>query len=129
MATLRESIFTRCTTEATLAALINTRCYPVLLPDGVDLPALSYRQISEDDSEYRTHGEATDRMVTRVSFDVWAETSDDAAELADALVAAWSGYQNMPDVGYGQIASRMDDFETGLNRFRTIVDVFIEHAR
>ena len=129
MATLRENIFTACTGNAPLTALIGTRCYPIRLPEGVTLPALTYTQVSEDDNAARSHGDQAERAVARMSFDVWAETADDAAETADALVALWTGYTNGPDIGWAQIVLRQDRWETSLNRVRTIVDVQIEYAR
>ena len=129
MASLRRNVFLACTNDPTLGGLIADRCYPTRLPAGVSLPAISYRQISDDDTEWRAHGEATTRSIARVSFDCWADSSDETAEVADALIALWSGYQAPPDIGWGQIALRLDDFEESLGRHRTVVDVRIDYAR
>lgn len=129
MATLRENIFIRCTTYVPLAALIDNRCYPVRLPADVELPAISYAQISDVDDDWRSHGESTPRSVARVSFDCWGESSNATAEVADGLVEAWSGYSLAEDIGWAQIAMRQDNYETSLNRYRTIVDILIEYRR
>lgn len=129
MPTLRENVFSRCTTYASLVGLIGNRCYPGRLPEEVDLPALTYSQVSEDDNSYRSHGESTPRSVARITFDCWAETSDDAAEVADALVSAWDGHTSNPDIGWSRVMLRLDNYEAALNRFRTVVDVLIDYAR
>lgn len=126
---LRHAIFDRCTTAPILDGLIGTRCYPSRLPDGVTLPALTYDQISDDDFDYRAHGEAAKRAVARITFNCWGSSADEAAEVADALIAAWTGYRSPPDIGWAQIALRQDSFEESLGRNRTIVDVQVEYAR
>lgn len=129
MATLRANIYNRCTTYSPLATLIGNRCYPIRLPDSVTLPAITYRQLSDDDYDYRAHGEGTDRTVGRVSFDCWGSSADESAEVADALIMAWTGYVLASDIGWSQIMLRLDEFEESLGRYRSVVDVQIEHAR
>lgn len=129
MATLHRNVFIHTTTDPTLSTLIDTRCYLIRLPAGVTLPAISYYSLSDDDFDFRAHGEGTNRTITRVSFDCWAETADEAVELADALTVAWSGYRLPPDIGWAQIVLRLDAYEESLNRYRSTVDVRVEHSR
>ena len=129
MASLRRNIYLNCTTNPAVSALIGDRIYFGRLPEGVVLPAVSFSQVTDTDAAYRAHGEAAERAVGQISFNCWAETADGAADLADALVAAWSGYKSPPDIGWAQIMVRIDNFESGLDRFRTIVDVQIDYLR
>lgn len=126
---LHREVYNRCTTYPPLAALISDRCYPIRLPQAATIPAVTFSQISEDDYDYRAHGEATPRAVGRVTFDCWGETADDSIAVADALVNAWSGYQALPGIGWGQIVLRQDNYEEGMGRYRTIVDVHIEYEK
>ena len=125
--TLRETIFDRCTGHAGTTALIASRCYPVVLPENVTLPALSYIRVSSVNEEYRDRDGVTQREVSRVQFNCWAETGDGAAALGDQIRSAWDGYSDDCTVGYAFQANRLSTREPGLNQFREIVDVLIEH--
>jgi hypothetical protein len=125
--TLRETIYNRCTGHAGTAALIDVRCYPVVLPENVTLPAISYVLVSADSSEYQTHDGATPREVSRVQFNCWAATGDAAAALGDQVRAAWDGYKDGCDVGYAWQANRLSTREPALEQYRDILDFMIEH--
>ena len=132
MSTLREILYDAITGDATVAALIGTRCYPDRLPENATFPAVVYvARVSSDDSDYRSHdaGTAIARAVSRAQLSAYAETGDEADELATALELLWSSYQDGCTVGYAQVVGWVDTVETAVNRFRDIVDVEIEHAR
>jgi hypothetical protein len=118
--TLRTDIYSRCTGHAGTAALIGTRCYPDQLPENVTYPALSYALVSADNSTYRDHDGATDREVSRVQFNCYDDTGDDAAALADQLRSAWDGYSS--------VESRLKSGSSAQTIHREIVDVMIEHS-
>jgi hypothetical protein len=133
--TLRTTVYDRCTGHAGTAALIATRCYPDQLPENVTYPALSYLLVSDDSSLYRTHDGAGGRTVSRIQFNCYDDTGDDAAALADQVWAAWDGWSSACVVGYAFVANRFK--ATGLmwpaaasaqRVHREIVDVMIEHS-
>jgi len=134
--TLREDVYDRCAGHAGTAALIGTRCYPDQLPQNVTYPAISYlAPVSDDSSPYRTHDGAGGRTVSRVQFNCYDDTGDDAAALADQVWAAWDGHSDECTIGYAFVANRIK--ATGLmwpaassaqKVHREIVDVIIEHA-
>lgn len=128
---LRALVYEHIVSDATVAALIGSRCYPERLPQTVTLPCVVYSApVSDVDSEYRTHEPVmVPRSVARVQIDAYAETGDGAEALADALVAAWSGHQNLPDVGPCQVQNRIATWETGTERHRTIIDVLVDYRR
>jgi len=124
---LRETVFDRCTGHAGTTALIASRCYPIVLPENVTLPAISYLLVSATNDEYRDHDGATEREVSRVQFNCWAATGDAASALGDQVRDAWDGYKDGCDVGYAFQANRISLRDAGLNQYREIVDVMIEH--
>ena len=126
---LRQTIFSTMTSDVAVSALIGNRCYPQRLPEDVELPAVSWFLVSDVDVGYRSHGESTPRSVARIQFNCYGETSDQSNELADAVTALWSGLQNLPDIGWAQIANKLEDFDTGLNRHRSIVDVRMDYQK
>jgi len=130
---LRAVVFDRCTTHAGLSALIGSRCYPDRLPESVTLPALVHHSpVSDNDAEYRTHSNVNNpvtRTVSRVQFDYYAKTGDQAELGGDQLFQAWSGYQSDDcDVGYAFIANRFATREDALKMFRQVIDVMVEHS-
>ena len=129
--TLRETVFSRCTTHAGIAALIGTRCYPERLPEDVTYPAISFiAPVAYDEKEYRTQDNdnvPVTRAVSTVQLNCYGGTGDAAEALADQAVQAWSGYHSDCAVGYAFISNRIATREDGLNAYRTIVDVTVEH--
>lgn len=125
---LRETIYSRCTTHAGTAALVGTRVYPDLVPEDPTWPLIVYHRISGDDSAYRDHDAPTTREVSRVQLDCYDNTSDGAADLADQVQAAFNGWHSGSTVGWAFKANRIADYDTALKAYKQIVDVMIEHA-
>lgn len=130
--TLREIVFARCTTHVGMSDLIDDRCYPERLPEGVVYPAIRFLcPISTDSSPYRTHDNVNvpvGRSVDRIQLDCFDVTGDGAEALAIQAVQAWSGYKDGCAIGYSFIANQVASHEDGVNAFRTIVDVMVEHS-
>lgn len=127
--TISDTIYTICSNDATLTALVADRVYRTReQPTGY--PQLVYHvPISDDDSEYRDHdGGNPGRAVVVAQFDCLAETANDADDLANALISLWNGYQSSTyDIGYAFKDNRIDDgFQPGSDVFRVIVEIRIE---
>lgn len=125
---LRETVYSRCTTHTGTSALVSTRVYPVLVPEGPTWPLIVYHRISANDSAYRDHDAPTTREVSRVQLDCYASTSDGAAALADQVQAAFNGWHSGSTVGWAFKVNRIADYDTALKAYKQIVDVMIEHA-
>ena len=130
---LREEIFTRCTTHAGLSGLIESRCYLNSLPEDVTYPCVVYYDVSSTDNEYRDHDAkniGVERTVTRVQFNCYDDTSDGARAVSDQVVSAWDGYADDCTLGRCFIANRLSDrWQTQIDQYREIVDVQIEHEK
>lgn len=74
-----------------LSGTIGTRLYPVMLPEGATLPAVTYRVISGQSDEY-TEG-TTGTATTRVQFNIYSDTYAEAASVAEALRLAFHQYR------------------------------------
>lgn len=125
---LRETVYSRCTTHAGMAALIAARCFPDRVPERPTFPLVVYHRVSTDNSTYRDHDAPTDREVSRIQLDCYASTSDGAAALADQARAAFDGWHSGSAVGYAFQANRIATREDALNCYRQIVDVIVEHS-
>ena len=69
---IEETIFTRLSTFAGLAALVSTRIYPVIMPQGAVKPAITYQLISST----RESCMVKDDGIVRARFQItaWGET-------------------------------------------------------
>lgn len=80
--------------QAPIAAIVGTRMYPLQLPQGATLPALTYQVISGV-SEI-THDGPSDLGNRRIQIDCWAPSGNtgyqQVVELAGAVRRAVSGY-------------------------------------
>lgn len=90
--TIEEAIYTRATTGPTLPGLIGTRCYPVLLPQDPQYPAIVFQRISMP----REHAMGTDPGIAHPRFQLTAydKTRAAAQALADAIrhdFSRWRG--------------------------------------
>ncbi len=76
--------------DATVAALVGTRVYPVRLPQGGTFPAITYQRVSQVPVGRPTSGPPS-VVAARVQFDVWSLNRDGvdgyaaARALADAV--------------------------------------------
>jgi hypothetical protein len=127
---LRETVYTRCTTHAGIAALIGTRCYADRLPKDIVYPCLMHHTpVSANNETYRTHDGAGSRSEDRVQFDCYGSTGDDATELAAQVRVAWDGYSvSDGSIGYAFVANEIVNREDAINAYRVIMDVIIEHS-
>ncbi|MGH2670866.1 MAG: tail completion protein gp17, partial [bacterium] len=84
MATIDDAIIARAAAFTGLTALIgsqpNMRLYPVLAPQNVTAPYLTYQQVSGP----RVHAMGTDPGVVnpRMQFSVWGRTNTEAKTIA-----------------------------------------------
>lgn len=112
--------------DATLSGLVGTRVYPLNYPTGVTFPCITYRVISgfseqiPDETVFRS----------RVQFDVWADTYNDAAEVKSALVSLFN-FADMTVDGQHIIKGRVDLvfdlYEDDTKLHRSVVDVVFNH--
>lgn len=105
-----------------VAALIGTRCYPVTLPQGATLPALTYAVISGVGESDTQSGPGVQRR--RIQFDCWAATYGEACSLADALTAGASAKANVLGL-VSFLDNTVDQYEPETQRWRRIVDMLV----
>jgi hypothetical protein len=86
MADLPSAVFARLTADAGVSALVGTRVYPGVRPQGSALPAIRYgvpTHFAERDLEG-----ATSVRTTRLQFDCFALTAAAAWRLGEKVIAA-----------------------------------------
>ena len=113
------ALYTRLTTHSGTAALISTRCYPMLMPQNPTLPAVVYQRVSSSGQQG-----TTDRRALRFQISSWATTYAGAVALAVQVRGALEDYSNVT-IRMGRIVNQIDDFDEATELQRVILDVFI----
>lgn len=75
-----------------VAALVGTRVYPDLLPQGVTYPAIRVQRISTARSQYRTLDGVAGYASPRMQIDCYALSRSGAVALAQAVYNMLEGY-------------------------------------
>lgn len=87
---VESDIYSALTGYAGLSALVSTRVYPQVIPDGATLPAVAYQRVGTEPVQ-TLHG-TVPAARARFSFSAWAATYADAlsviAQVRAALLAA-----------------------------------------
>jgi hypothetical protein len=115
---------------------VGDRVYPLTLPQDVTLPALTFQVIS--DIPTLSHDVAQDhplytgarRSDTRVQFDCYGSTYDDAEALADelhTLAVGYRGFWGAIEVDSVLPDNRLDDRDEAPDVWRVICDLIIGH--
>lgn len=77
--------------DATIAQIVATRVYPLVLQQGVRDPSLVYNRVSVI-GDHHMQG-ASGLVTVRMQIDAWADTADQAYELAAAVKYRLDGYR------------------------------------
>ncbi len=120
MAALGEKIFARLTTFAGTQALIGDRCYPQVLPQNPELPAVVYEELPGNTSD--GWGVV---VTTRLRVTCWAETKALAVAVAGAVVMALRQYQersSLPHLIGMMDEGRLDVYDPDVVLFGSTVD-------
>lgn len=120
--------------EADLKAFLDTtvghsRVYPLIVPQGVTLPAVTYQTVS-DPSELESGG-VVDLVAGRFQITSIGATYLEAKTLANTIKAALNGYRaamGASDVQAVTIEGHLEDHEEQTGRF-TIAQDFIIHFK
>jgi len=137
MTTLEEGLVSYLTGVdcADLVALIDTRVYPMNIPQGAVLPYLAYQRISTP--RILTHdssGATGDLAYPRFQFDAWATTYASAKAIIDQVRAALNGKTGVIGTAPNAITIRaalvedeVPEFDPETKLYRCRSDFFIWH--
>ena len=108
-----------------IAGIVGGRIYPVILPQDVVLPAISYQLITQP-VELNVTGEY--RRSAYFQIDCWAKNYLDAVSLCDKVESALNGYSgSMGSVNaiLAYISARRDMHDETVEEYRAAVDTTI----
>lgn len=109
-------IYTLLTGNATVTRLINTRIYPVVMPQDVALPAITYQRISAE--KLTTLSGYTGLANPHIVITAWAAGYDDAKAIGAAVHAAMNGAGTFKSI----LTNEMDIYEPELNIYAVSQD-------
>ncbi len=112
--------------EPAIAARVDTRVYPLMLPQRPRLPAITTTRVSAGGSH--TTERRSDIDGPRIQIDSWAETYDEAFALADAIRDRLDGYRGPAGdvtIAGAFLADRRDFHEDAPECWRVSQDYFV----
>ncbi len=115
--------------QSDITAHISNRIYPVMLPQGYNLPALSYQRISGDRLQGLTG--PVNKGHPRIRIYCFAHTYSKVKQLAEDVrqsLDGYSGTMGSVQVGNVTIEGERDDFEETTEIYRVIQEYLISHT-
>jgi len=129
IAEIEEAVYSALTGNATLTGLISTRIYPLVLPQEVALPAVTFFRVSN----LHNHGMGgdIDLMETRLQVSILADSVLRMRTVTDAVrgvLSRWKGTYGGVIVQDSLLDNEMDDFEPETEIYQCIQDYRIFHT-
>lgn len=90
MSVIEEAVCKILKDAAGVAAIVSTRIYPQVIPQGGTMPAITYQRISGP--RLRSLAGASTLAHPRFQINCWATTYKGASQLEDAVRAAFDDY-------------------------------------
>jgi|SRR5579884_495242 len=114
--------------NGSIAALVGNRVYPVTIPEGAELPCLSYQVVSGA-SEYALDGSAETEKT--IQFDAWGTTYADAKTIQKALHDLLDGYSGTLADGTQVKGTfrglELDDFQSEARVYRSLTEYTFQY--
>lgn len=118
-----------------VAAIVGTRVYPDILPQGVLYPAIRLQRISTPRSQYRTLNGRAEYASPRMQIDCWALSRLGALALSQAVYQLLEGFTGTIAglrIDYVSTEDEGGDVEIGIgpdgrNVYRERLDVIVAH--
>jgi len=119
-----EAIRTAVVNDIAMAALIDGRIYPVVLPPDPALPAMTYGLVSQPTSVTQ---EGVQYRSPRWRFRIWSLVYADLVPIATALAAVFGDQARtpFPSSRIEYPSSRAEDHESDTHRYWRALDVVV----
>lgn len=129
MSDLHKALYSRLSTYAGLTALVSIRIYPVVAPQDVTNPYVTYQAIST--KRESCMGSDTGDVAARVQISAWSASYEEARSVIDQVRLAlqrWSGTEASVTIKASFIETDNDLYEPDTRLFQIPMDVMIHHA-
>lgn len=125
-----EALFDYLSADGGVAGLVEDRIYPVRLPEGAKLPAISWFQVSSDRIPTYDPFPRDDWTRKRIQFNSWATDPNTAMLVGEAVMLALSGYDGDMSglaIGSSESVTELDTYDGQTKLFRKIQDFHISY--
>jgi len=127
--TIEKDIHYKLKKDVDVSALVSKRIYPMKLPQGWTLPAITYQRVSGV-REHNLSG-PSGRARPRFQIDCWDDDYLDAKDLANKVRLCLDGFKGdintESDVGGIILEADRDIWEESINVYRISMDFIIPH--
>lgn len=127
---IETGLYSELTTDVDVAALVSTRVYPLTLPQGYTLPAITYQRVSTE--RLRDLTGSSGWVMARFQIDCWAASYSAARGLADKVRAALDGQVDTlgSETGVGMIGlmGEREILEEEIESYRVSFDFMIPYT-
>jgi len=90
--TIETVLYSILTADVGVSSLIATRLYPMIIPQGINMPAMTYQKIS---GQWQINMAGPHNMSReRFQFNCWAKTYSETRALAEAVREILNGYDS-----------------------------------
>jgi hypothetical protein len=107
--TIETVLYSILTADVGVSSLIATRLYPLIIPQGVNMPAMTYQKIS---GQWQIQMSGPHNMSReRFQFNCWAKTYSETRALAEAVRDLLNGYDSTVDTVKIHVATLDNEFD------------------
>ena len=130
---VRPGLRTLLLNNAQITAMVQTRIYPVLLPQGTTLDSIVFTRITELDLPHMTG--PTGLVTARFQFDAWSKDVDSAMTLADLVKEVLTNFRGI--VNYDStfvniqgafLLNGRDDYDSTSQMYRMSRDYYVYYG-
>jgi len=105
--------------DSGFSALVETRIYPLVAPQTVTTPYITYQVISDISNQCLEGG--VYQNSTRIQIDCWSTKYSEVKAIKDAVLSAISGFKASNSI------NTMDDYESDTKLYRQLIDFKLEN--
>mgnify|MGYP000866610207 CR=1 FL=1 len=128
MAAIEETIYSGLSGHAGLTALVGTRVYPIMLPQNVTLPAVTYLRVGG--ARETAINEAPVAGMPLFQISSWATTYDGVLAVAQQVLAAVRALVtgSGPSLYARDLGEEVDLYEPETGLYQRVLDVTLVHG-
>jgi len=132
--TIKTAIFKHLIAQSGITDLVGERIFRKTLPQGTELPAISYEKVSDVSPGHTSSSDSANPKQSYFRFHCWSNESDTEAEnIAAVVITALRDYSGTLGGGGGVTVQRAfledesDDYDPETESYQAMVDFTIWH--
>jgi len=111
---IESDLYTRLKDDSGVSALVGTRIYPLMAPQNVINPYITYQVINDNSNQ--CIGGSVYQNDTRFQIDCWSTKYSEVKAIKEAVLSSLIGFKSSNSI------NNMDDYESDTKLYRQIID-------